>query len=327
MDAERGILVATNVLFSVFGSLGNICVCCAFLLYPQLRNSMNIFIFSLACSDLLVCLVAQPMYVVKLLDSIPKEQTSVCEDIRKRLTWVSLLASIGNLVGVTFDRYLIISNPLLYAVRGATKKTCLLVALIWIVSSVMGSITESYRYAKVIGQIYVIVLLVGITIPLYCRILCIARKHARVIDTCLSQVHVNYTEQTTKPEWVRSMSVQKADRNSLKTVGIISGIFAVGWFPLLILPFLYRAGTHEQTVLVRALRWANTLALCSSACNPVVYSWRDRRFRKALTTTYGRWKARRSISMSINDSPTTGCSDAVEMRNFARTPENDKTES
>jgi hypothetical protein len=314
-DVEIGVMVSVNVLFSVGGTIGNLCVCFAFLLYRHLRNNMNIFIFSLACSDLLVCMIAQPMFIYKLLQNLPQEHTTtLLEDIRKRLTWVSLLASIGNLVGVTLDRYCIISNPFRYAVRVTTKSACVLVAVIWIIASVLGIMTQSYRQAKVIGQILVVVLLAGMIIPLYCRILCIARRHARVIHTSLSHVQINHDNiHTLSVQRSRGSTVQQADRNSLKTLGIISIIFLIGWFPLLILPFIYRAGIYDRDVLLQILQWANTLALCSSACNPLVYSWRDKRFRKALTVTYGRWKSRRSIS--VTDSHT-GCTEKFEMNTF-----------
>jgi hypothetical protein len=312
-DIELGLMVSTNLLFSAGGTVGNLCVCVAFLMYRNLRNTMNIFIFSLACSDLIVCLVAQPMFAVRLIQNVQDGgTTTISEDIRKRLTWISLLASIGNLIGVTLDRYFIISNPLRYAARVPTKSACVFIVIVWTIASVLGILTESYRSAKLIGQVYVLVLLVGMIIPLYCHILCIARRHARIIHTSLSHVQLN-----TLAECSRMSNVRKADRNSLKTLGIISTIFVVGWFPLLIIPFLYRAGVYHSTVMVHAFQWVNTLALCSSACNPIVYSWRDRRFRKALTVTYGRWRARRSISIG-NDSGVCTISERLEMKTFVR---------
>ena len=315
---ELGLMVSANLVFSAAGTAGNFCVCFAFLMYRNLRNTMNIFIFSLACSDLIVCLVAQPMFVVRLMQNHiehERESTTVSEGIRKRLTWISLLASIGNLIGVTLDRYFIISNPLRHAARVTTTSACVSVALVWIIALILGIMTESSRTAKLIGQIYVLVLLVGMIFPLYCRILCIARRHARIIHTSLSHVQVNQANNVnTLFECSRMSNVRKADRNSLKTLGIITGIFVTGWFPLQTIAFLYRV--YESSVMVHAFQWANTLALCSSACNPIVYSWRDRRFRKALTVTYGRWKARRSIS--VNDSGVCMNSERFEMKTFVR---------
>ena len=310
-DVESAVMASVNILFSLGGSIGNIGVCFAFLLYRNLRNNMNIFIFSLACSDLIVCLIAQPMFVARLIRTVPPEDSnSLSEDIRKRLTWISMLASIGNLAGVTCDRYFVISNPLRYATSVTTCTACVSVAVVWVIASVLGITTESYNVAKFIGQIYVVFLLVGMIIPLYCRILCIARRHARTIHTSLSRVHVNNYH-------IEKLNIQKADRNSLKTLGMISSIFIIGWFPLLILPFCYRAGAKDRQIVLHAMQWANTLALSSSALNPVVYSWRDRRFRKALNVTYGRWKARRSIS--VNDSHGGTSLEKFEMRKFTRT--------
>ena len=316
---ELGLMVSANLVFSAAGTIGNFCVCFAFLMYRNLRNTMNIFIFSLACSDLIVCLVAQPMFVRRLLIHDIEhegESTTISERIRKRLTWISLLASIGNLIGVTLDRYFIISNPLRHATRVTTTSACVSVALVWTIALGLGTMTECYRAAKLIGQIYVLLLLVGMIFPLYCRILCIARRHARVIHTSLSHVQVNQANNAnTLFECSRMSNVRKADRNSLKTLGIITGIFVVGWFPLQTIAFLHRVYTRSS-VMIHAFQWANTLALCSSACNPIVYSWRDRRFRKALTVTYGRWKARRSIS--VNDSGVCMNSNRFEMKTFER---------
>ena len=314
---ELGLMVSTNLVFSAGGTIGNFCVCFAFLMYRNLRSTMNVFIFSLACSDLIVCLVAQPMFVVKLFQNIELEgkSTTVSEGIRKRLTWISMLASIGNLIGVTLDRYFIISNPLRHATRVTAASTYVFVALVWTIALALGIMTEFFRTAKLIGQIYVLILVVGMIFPLYCRILCIARRHARIIHTSLSHVQVNQANNVnTLFECSRISNVRKADRNSLKTLGIITGIFVIGWFPLQAIAFLHRV--YESSVMLHAFQWANTLALCSSACNPIVYSWRDRRFRKALTVTYERWKARRSIS--VNDSGVCMNSDRFEMKTFVR---------
>ncbi|XP_028391118.1 adrenocorticotropic hormone receptor-like [Dendronephthya gigantea] len=317
-DVELGVMISINILFSFTGTVGNLAVCFAFILCRNLRNTMNIFIFSLACSDLLVCLVAQPMFITRLFRNPQADHvTTISEDIRSRLTWISLLASIGNLLGVTMDRYFIIADPLRYAARVTTNTACVFVAVVWTFATTLGALTLYNRNARYIGQIYVVVLLAGMIIPLYCRILCIARRHARLIHSFYNRVQTSHSDKTnTLAPRTRRPSVQKADRNSLKTVGIISSIFVIGWFPLLILPFIYRAEGNDKSAILNAFQWANTLALCSSACNPIVYSWRDRRFRKVLTVNYEKWKARRSVSGPF----TTGMnSEKVEMKTCVRT--------
>lgn len=304
-DVELGILSFLNVIFSVGGSFGNIIVCLAFLMYESLRNTMNIFIFSLACSDLLVCLIAQPMFVASLVNNYQQELVSnAFEDVRKRLTWISLLASAGNLLGVTLDRYVAISQPLTYLAKVTTKRACIFVAVVWAVSISFGTATEPYPQMKVIGQIYVFFLLICLIFPLYCHVLCIARKHARVIGLQTALSHsIRLDQNSEAANCSRRLSVRKADRNSLKTVGIISSIFVIGWFPLLILPFLYRSEGLDRKILLDIFQWVNTLAMCSSACNPVVYSLRDRRIRGVLSNIYSRWTDKRTITLQNSVKP------------------------
>lgn len=243
------------------------------------------------------------MFIVKLVLHCKFQVNSmVMEVIRKTLTWISLLASIGNLLGVTLDRYFVIFHPLRYTARSQKNMVFMILTAIWTIAFVLGILTAKFKFAKFIGQVYVLFLIIVVIIPLYCRILLVARRHARIIRVSFS--HFQMTSRDKRTDFRETEVKHKVETNSLKTVGIIGTILVVSWFPNLILPFFYRAGFNGKEML-RAFQWANTLALCSSACNPPVYSWRDRRFRKALNTTYNKWKARRSISSDTG--PQTQC--------------------
>ena len=291
-DPEIGVLSCVNVLFSVGGTIGNTLVIYAFFSYLNLRNNMNIFIVSLAFSDVWVCLVAQPMFVVSLIKNYQQESTSNSfESFRKVQTWISMLASAGNLLGVTLDRYFALSDPLLYPTRVNPNRSLLFVQIVWVVASVLGLLTEYFKEAKLVGQIYVFFMVACLIFPIYCRVLCIARKHARVIHAAYYRM-ASRNKNSPLSERARRLEIRKADRSSLQTVGIISSIFVIGWLPLLILPFVYRGKIHDRKITLQLFQWVNTLALCSSAWNPVVYSWRDRRFRSAFCRTYSRWVAK-----------------------------------
>ena len=297
-DVEIGIMSFVNILFSIVGSLGNMFVCFAFVAYPNLRNASSVFVLSLACSDLLVCLVAQPMFVASLVKHYqPESVTNVFEDVRKRLTWISLLASAGNLLGVTIDRYVAIANPLRYGNRGTTPSARIFLALVWVVAIGAGISTGIIPKMKLAGQIYVFVVVIFLILPLYSRELYIATKHRRNILGTIAYGEYLTGDNRAIPTSQHRMH-KKADRNALKTVGIICGVFFLGWFPLLILPFIYRSNFHNRKLVLDLFQWVNTLALCSSAVNPIVYSWTDRKFRKSLHMLYTRWAAKRLVSSS-----------------------------
>lgn len=307
-DKEIGLLSFVNVLFSTVGTLGNVFVCFTFVACPGLRDNTNKFILSLACSDLLVCLIAQPMFVVSLVKRYQQKYVSnAFEDARKMLTWVSLLASAGNLLGVTFTRYLAIVNPLSYRgndrQRFTEARTWLFVIVVWVIAICFGASTRVDPNMKLVGQIYVFVVVICLIFPLYCRVLCIAWKQKRRIMRAIRTVrHVTVNNHVAIPaSWSGSTTApvmrRNTKRNPLKTIGVICGVFIVGWFPLFVLPFIYRntESMHDREIVFGWFQWVNTTALCSSAINPIVYSWTDRKFRKALKTVYERRIAKRLV--------------------------------
>ncbi|KAJ7372038.1 Melanocortin receptor 5 [Desmophyllum pertusum] len=70
-DIEATFLASMNLLFSLFGIFGNVLVFIVVVRNRQLHTVTNMFITSLALADLLVCLVAQPMYVIFLFGLPP----------------------------------------------------------------------------------------------------------------------------------------------------------------------------------------------------------------------------------------------------------------
>ena len=299
-DVEIGFLSFVNILFSTFGTLGNTFVCFVFVAYPRLRCTINKFIFSLACSDLLVCLVGQPMFVVSLVKNYQQKSVlNAFEHARKTLTWVSLLASAGNLLGVTQDRYVAIVHPLRSGAN-RQKVAAFFVTIVWVFAICVGIGTEFSPVMKMVGQGYVFVVVMCLILPFYCRILSVARRHKR--DILAQTVEFTSVGDHAMLPSRRGEREAHADTNrkSVKTVGLICVVFIVGWFPLLVLPFLYRSNFRNRNIMFSLFQWVNTLALCSSAVNPIVYSWTDRKFRKALKMVYARWVAKRLVLSQLS---------------------------
>lgn len=56
-------LISTNAFVGVFGTLGNLLVCLAVVIYPRLRRPSNYLLFSLAIADLIVTMACEPLVV------------------------------------------------------------------------------------------------------------------------------------------------------------------------------------------------------------------------------------------------------------------------
>jgi hypothetical protein len=260
------VLSVVNMIFSAAGTIGNLGVCFIILANRDLQIITNYFIFSLAVADLLVCTIAQPMYVAYILGF----QDGAFQSIRRAFTFVSVLASVSNLWAVTLDRFLAISSPLKYPQRLNVKRANLLLFVIWTLALTLGVTAAFVRYVRVFVNFFTIIMIACI-FPLYIRIFIVARRHARLIIHQLSYFNTMQ---------FAAVQIRKERENiAAKTVGTVLLIFALCWMPLEILPFAYRSNPEQ---ILSAFVWVNTLALCSSAINPLVYSWKMESFRRKV---------------------------------------------
>lgn len=271
-NTETILASIVNIAFSLCGTLGNLLVCIVITRHKELRTVTNCFIYSLAVADLLVCVISQPMYVGTFYGI----QNYEYELVRKTFTWISVLASVSNLWAVTVDRFVAISKPLKYTQTITTKRVAIILVFIWVISTSLGTMATFFTFARTIVQLYIVGMLLCI-VPIYIRVFCIARRHARTIATQNAQLK----RQPSLKFATRQIS-RVRENVAARTVGIVLVLFLVCWFPLIILPFVYRSLTSSRAQIVRAFTWVNTLALCSSAVNPIIYSWKTETFRKKM---------------------------------------------
>ncbi|EDO35409.1 predicted protein [Nematostella vectensis] len=263
-----------NMIFSAAGTIGNTVVCIVIFANVDLHTVTNYFIFSLSIADLLVCTVAQPMYVASLLGFVDGRFVS----IRRMFAFVSVLASVSNLWAVTVDRFLAISSPLKYPRRLSVARTKLVLFFIWTTAWTFGGAAAFLRIMRQVVQYYTIIMIACI-IPIYVRIFYIARRHAKLITQQVSYFN--------RPQYAAVKIRKERENIAAKTVGTVLIVFAFCWMPLEILPFFYRINPKNvQKIFV----YVNTLALCQSALNPLIYSWKMESFRR---------KVRRVLRLSL----------------------------
>jgi len=179
-----------------------------------------------------------------------------------------MLASISNLAVLTIDRYIAIVSPMQYQLKANFKSAFSLLCLIWVISLGLGIPSGVIQSIQRITKYYTLALVV-IIVPIYIRIYFIARRQARVISR-----QVEHIEKDLK---------KKSERENIaaKTIGSVLGVFIFCWLPLIVIPMIFRYRTANRAVM-RALKWAQTVALCSSAVNPVIYSLKTQIFKKEV---------------------------------------------
>ena len=120
------VLASSNVPFGIFAFLSNLTIIITVLKTPSLQRPSNILLCSLATSDCLVGLVAQPLFVTWLF-VIQRVEDYSCLYLQQ-LTLAALIArmfptalSLANLTAVSLDRCYALCRPFAYRAK-VTKR-------------------------------------------------------------------------------------------------------------------------------------------------------------------------------------------------------------
>ncbi|XP_030648044.1 trace amine-associated receptor 13c-like [Chanos chanos] len=207
--------------------------------FKQLHTPTNLLILSLAVSDLIVGFFVMPLESIRLIENCWYFGDVFCS-IYPLILYVVVSASLGNLVFISIDRYIAVSNPLHYTSFVTNGKTLICIFICWS-CSLFYSVSILFNhlfYPETHGTCYgecvliisftwvVIDLFVSLIAPcsvvcsLYMRIFCIARRQANVIKS----VKVNLKSED-------EVVASKSERKAAKTLGIVVAIYMLCWVP------------------------------------------------------------------------------------------------
>ncbi|XP_065352627.1 dopamine receptor 2 [Cloeon dipterum] len=136
-SVDNVVLATVLLLFSVATVFGNGLVIAAVVRERYLHTATNFFILSLAVADCLVGLVVMPFSAVyEVLEKQWLFGVNWC-DVWRSLDVLFSTASILNLCVVSLDRYWAITDPLTYPNRMSNKRAIVLIATVWLCSSLI----------------------------------------------------------------------------------------------------------------------------------------------------------------------------------------------
>ncbi len=91
--------------------------------FKQLHTPTNLIILSLAVADLIVGLIVIPFMGITFIESCWYFGETFCS-LFLFISFMVVSASLGNLVFISVDRYIAVSDPLRYTIRVTTDKLC-----------------------------------------------------------------------------------------------------------------------------------------------------------------------------------------------------------
>ena len=256
-------------LLIVLTLLGNVVVCACFYCFRELRTICNYFIISLSVADILVALLAMPLWLLLQLYYPSWWGPFKIGEILIFWNWVDVfvcVSSIMNLVAVSFDRQLAITQPFSYNETLTSFRALLMIAGVWSYAFIVAVLSPIYDMTRNLSPVkwYSHFLLgCGFLLPLfimiimYVRIFYVARRQARRIGRNLA-----------------------SDIKAAKTIAIVVGAFILCWGPFIVLVEGFALDPDfTKPQVTQAMKW---LAYLNSCLNPLIYTCFNRAYRCAV---------------------------------------------
>ncbi|XP_038049940.1 dopamine receptor 2-like [Patiria miniata] len=279
--------IGSFVVFLILGVLiiiGNVIVLAVILKNEVLLQTGYYYIISLTVADLLVgmnCVIEAVMMRVV----VPDPRWCL---VRIAFLILASMASILSVFGIAYDRYIAITNPMVYTQRVGQFQSRVIVAIIWIMAVLIGfaplmgwSDVSAYVgccqvLSTLIGS-YMLFLTFACYLPpllvqlyFYACILQISRNQARRI--------ADLQRNTCVVRNVRSSRTNKA----LKTLTVVIGCFVITWTPFFVVLAVHAICAESCNLKTIVQDCLVPLGFTNSFLNPFVYAFWSRDFRESM---------------------------------------------
>ncbi|XP_077435484.1 trace amine-associated receptor 13c-like [Vanacampus margaritifer] len=249
----------------------------------QLHTPTNLLLLSMSVSDLLVGLLLMPVEIIYI------EACWHLGDLACTLYYVAdyviTSASVANIVLISADRFVAISEPLYYLSQVTNRRAWVAVGLCWFCSFIYrllllhDHLGEPSRSISCLGECVVIIGNVAGTVDLvftfilpvvailmlYLRVFVIAVSQARGIHSRMGAVHA-------------LRLVKRSELKAARTLGIVVVVFLISFIPY----YSPTMAGKDTSVSATSVAFEIWLTHINSCLNPIVYALFYPWFRKSI---------------------------------------------
>ncbi|XP_021030607.1 trace amine-associated receptor 7f [Mus caroli] len=289
------------ILYAVFGFgaalavCGNLLVMTSIIHFRQLHSPANFLVASLASVDFLVGLTVMPFSTVRSVEGCWYFGESYCK-LHTCFDVSFCYCSLFHLCFISVDRYIAVSDPLIYPTRFTASVSHKCITFSWLLSisygfsliytgaseagleDLVSSLTCVGGCQIPMNQTWVFINFLLFLIPtlvmmtVYSKIFLIAKQQAQNIE--------KMNKQTARASDSYKDRVAKRERKAAKTLGIAVAAFLLSWMPYFIDSFIDAfLGFITPTYVYEILVW---IVYYNSAMNPLIYAFFYPWFRKAI---------------------------------------------
>ena len=258
-----------NTPLMLISILGNALVLAAITRTPSIRSTPHmIMLCSLAVSDFLVGLIAQPIYITEQLT-----KDGFVNHAARMMGFSLYGVSLWTITAITVDRFLALHYHMRYATLVTESRIKYTLTIIWLINVLLpGFGFWNKRVHNFVAATVTIICLL-ICMASYIRIYCFIRRHQLQIRAQQQAVQSSDAE--------NNLNVPRLKRSAMNTF--------VFFIVLIIcyLPFYVVLTLEGLSIKDWQSEWefAITGVFMNSSINPLLYCWRLRELRTAVVKT------------------------------------------
>ena len=258
-----------NVPLMLISILGNTLVLAAIIRTPSIRSPSVMMLCSLAVSDLLVGVIAQPLFIADELIKV----NHVLYRVSAMIGFAVCGVSLATMTMISIDRFLALRYHMRYATVVTKSRVLYITVTIWFMNFVGSGF---HLWDKLVYHL-ISALFTGICLIIsafcYIRIYLIVLQHHVQIHALQQAVQCCFARNNT--------SMMRLKRSAMNTF-VFFIFMAVCYFPSYVLLTLFGLGYKDW-----ATEWtiSSTIAFLNSSINPFLYCWRLRELRMAVVKT------------------------------------------
>ena len=260
---------ALNAPFMLVSTLGNTLVLAAIVRTPSIRSPSMVMLGSLATTDFLVGLIAQPLFIA---DELIMEN-HVLNALSSMIGFALCGISLATITAISIDRFIALQYHLRYVTLVTNSRViCSIVA-----ASLIILICSGLRLWDNVGFHLLFAILTGVCLVIstlcYIKIYQIVQRH---------RVQIRSQEQATKSHIIQNRTEKMRLKQSALNTFVFYIFMIVFYFPSYIFLFLfgisYSTWKTEWTI-------STTVVFMNSSLNPILFCWRIRQLRVAAVKT------------------------------------------
>jgi hypothetical protein len=249
------------------------------------RSHMNAFLLSLAVSDIILALIVIPSYAA-YCTGCTLTLTNLCWFFEGGKDY-TFLASVFNLLAISYDRHIAVFRPLLYNLHMTEKRVICILISTWILPGILAGLRNAWQHAgppdevEKMNNTYTYFLFFAfVVVPII--VVCII--NVRIMHAIKIQVRkIRGTATSLKTAGSAFVSHAQEDDALRRKRGTLSCVLVVAIFVVCWLP----RGTYFMLRLFQRLDLAGpvlvklsiTFLLFQSSLNPIIYSFFRAEFR------------------------------------------------